>query len=203
MSGSASLSQDDLFLHDFGLANPKNQDYPPLTLSPQHLQALQSLNYQQKVEYLFKIVPIPPGWQKSYTESGELFYINHNTRSTCWDPRTSKFYFYFWGFRINRLRIWIDLEIIEAYLQKQHPLQYQQHMDLNLNSNGWNLNANNHQIPLYQNQLVNKQMNAHSGSVGGSSSSCNSSNSVSPLFMYNTNSSGRILVLLMIFLRDF
>jgi hypothetical protein len=93
MSGSASLSQDDLFLNDFGLANPKNQDYLPLTLSHPHLQALQSLNYQQKVEYLFKIVPIPPGWQKSYTENGELFYINHSTRSTCWDPRTSKLLF--------------------------------------------------------------------------------------------------------------
>jgi len=32
--------------------------------------------------------PLPPGWEKSQTPSGQIYFLNHNTRSTQWeDPR--------------------------------------------------------------------------------------------------------------------
>ncbi len=31
---------------------------------------------------------MPNGWQKAQTDKGEVYFINHNTRTTCWeDPR--------------------------------------------------------------------------------------------------------------------
>ncbi len=31
---------------------------------------------------------MPNGWQKAQTNKGEIYFINHNTRTTCWeDPR--------------------------------------------------------------------------------------------------------------------
>ncbi|XP_055372622.1 membrane-associated guanylate kinase, WW and PDZ domain-containing protein 1 isoform X2 [Condylostylus longicornis] len=36
--------------------------------------------------------PLPPKWEKAYTESGELYFIDHNTGTSHWlDPRLSKF----------------------------------------------------------------------------------------------------------------
>ena len=70
---------------------------------------------------------MPNGWQKAQKNKGETYFINHNTRTTCWeDPR---------------------LSLVPAYLKQQQ--QY------------------NHGI--------------------SSVSSANSSNSVSPLLMLNTN----------------
>ncbi|XP_055601373.1 membrane-associated guanylate kinase, WW and PDZ domain-containing protein 1 [Uranotaenia lowii] len=36
--------------------------------------------------------PLPPKWEKAYTESGEAYFIDHNTATSHWlDPRLSKF----------------------------------------------------------------------------------------------------------------
>lgn len=29
---------------------------------------------------------LPPGWQSAYTPTGELYFIDHNTRTTHWQP---------------------------------------------------------------------------------------------------------------------
>ena len=35
--------------------------------------------------------PLPPGWSQQVAETGRIFFIDHNTRSTTWkDPRTGK-----------------------------------------------------------------------------------------------------------------
>ena len=56
------------------------------------------------LEHIVNQIPLPSGWQKAYTLSGELYFINHNTKTTSWDdPRIRKnimqtnalhFYFY-------------------------------------------------------------------------------------------------------------
>ena len=172
--------------------NQFNQEYPPIQLSLHHFNTLKSLNdYQQKVEYLLKLTPMPSGWQKSQTDNGEIFFINHATRSTCWDPR---------------------LKIIEIFLQKhdstpshdiqQHQQQHQHQHQQQQHEYGLQAVSNSAQnmMPMYQHQ-----MNSRSNSTGAvSSSSCASSNSVSPLFMLNSsgnvnnnsilNSNGDLLV---------
>lgn len=36
--------------------------------------------------------PLPPGWEKSFTENGEMYFIDHATGQSHWlDPRLSKF----------------------------------------------------------------------------------------------------------------
>jgi atrophin-1 interacting protein 3 (BAI1-associated protein 1) len=36
--------------------------------------------------------PLPSGWEKAYTESGEVYFIEHSTGQSHWlDPRLSKF----------------------------------------------------------------------------------------------------------------
>jgi hypothetical protein len=68
-SSSISASHDDLF--NIKLSDDFNY-----------------MNDQQKVDYLLSQVPMPPGWQKSFTNEGEPYFINHNTRTTYWqDPR--------------------------------------------------------------------------------------------------------------------
>lgn len=37
--------------------------------------------------------PLPEGWEQAITAAGEIYFINHNTRSTSWfDPRIRKSY---------------------------------------------------------------------------------------------------------------
>jgi hypothetical protein len=44
------------------------------------------------IENLLKNMPLPHGWEKAQTDKGDIYYINHNTRTTCWeDPRYCKF----------------------------------------------------------------------------------------------------------------
>jgi atrophin-1 interacting protein 3 (BAI1-associated protein 1) len=36
--------------------------------------------------------PLPPNWEKSYTENGEIYFIDNSTGQSHWlDPRLSKF----------------------------------------------------------------------------------------------------------------
>lgn len=40
------------------------------------------------IEAILAQIPMPPGWQQARTSRGEIYFINHNTRTTCWDdPR--------------------------------------------------------------------------------------------------------------------
>ena len=40
--------------------------------------------------------PLPPGWEKSQTPSGQIYFLNHNTRSTQWeDPRKVRIVLHF------------------------------------------------------------------------------------------------------------
>jgi len=164
-----------------------NQEHSSIQLSLQNLNTLKSLtDYQQKVEYLLKLTPIPSGWQKSQTDTGEIFFINHSTRSTCWDPR---------------------LKIVESYLQKHEQAlheQQQQHNHIhglefnplspNLHHTHHNHHHHHQSIPMYQQQMNNSRSNS-TGAV--SSSSCTSSNSASPLFMLNSSGSAANNVILM------
>lgn len=35
-------------------------------------------------------IPLPMGWEEARTVNGEVYYINHNSKTTCWeDPRIS------------------------------------------------------------------------------------------------------------------
>lgn len=57
-------------------------------------------NYQQ---------PLPPGWQVAYTANGDVYFIDHNTRTTHWQlPQAPVPHQYDRGFRNNRQRRGID-----------------------------------------------------------------------------------------------
>lgn len=37
-----------------------------------------------------RTIPLPSGWEEARTLNGEIYYINHISKSTCWeDPRIS------------------------------------------------------------------------------------------------------------------
>lgn len=165
------LNQQGHFQHSSSANGGNHEAASPIQLSIHNLNTLKSItDYQQKVEYLLKLTPIPSGWQKSQTDTGEIFFINHTTRSTCWDPR---------------------LKIVENYLQKhEQTLHQQQHQHHDLDFSSLHPTTNQ-SIPVYQ-----QQMNSRSNSTGAaSSSSCTSSNSASPLFMLNSSGSGTSSVL--------
>jgi hypothetical protein len=43
---------------------------------------------QASMEMILTQIPMPPGWQQARTNRGEIYFINHNTRTTSWDdPR--------------------------------------------------------------------------------------------------------------------
>ena len=40
------------------------------------------------IDAILSQIPLPSGWQQARTNRGEVYFINHNTRTTCWDdPR--------------------------------------------------------------------------------------------------------------------
>lgn len=40
--------------------------------------------------------PLPEGWEQARTPEGEIYFINHQSRTTSWfDPRIRKFFFFF------------------------------------------------------------------------------------------------------------
>lgn len=48
---------------------------------------LSNLN-AEKIDFILSQIQMPVGWQKAFTDKGEPYFINHNTRTTCWeDPR--------------------------------------------------------------------------------------------------------------------
>jgi len=58
-----------------------------LISTPSMASSTTSLSEEQ-IEIWLKQIPMPLGWQKAQTSTGETYFINHNTKTTCWeDPR--------------------------------------------------------------------------------------------------------------------
>jgi hypothetical protein len=36
--------------------------------------------------YMHAYTQLPPGWEKKVTPDGQEYYVNHNTKTTHWDP---------------------------------------------------------------------------------------------------------------------
>jgi len=86
-SASVSASDDDL-IAEF-------QQNQQLELQ----QQLEKLENQQQLEFILNQIQMPSGWEKAQTAKGEVYFINHNTKSTYWeDPRIGwlilKFYYF-------------------------------------------------------------------------------------------------------------
>jgi hypothetical protein len=89
---------------------------------------------KQKLDFILEQIPLPAGWQKAFTGKGEAYFINHNTRTTCWeDPR---------------------LPLVPAFLKQQLDSDDQPTtpttMMMMMNSSGY-VNANGH-----AHQILNK-----------------------------------------------
>lgn len=51
-----------------------------------------SYNNSNNADDVESLGPLPPKWEKAYTESGEVYFIDHSTGTSHWlDPRLSKF----------------------------------------------------------------------------------------------------------------
>ena len=65
-------------------------------------QLLEKLESHQQLDNVLNQIPMPEGWERSQTNSGEVYFINHYTKTTYWeDPRISKFTLYLWKFSIT------------------------------------------------------------------------------------------------------
>lgn len=74
----------------------QNQQPPQQRLNQNTINIPNYHIQDDNIENLLKNIPLPPGWEKAQTDKGDIYYINHNTRTTCWeDPRYCKFYNYF------------------------------------------------------------------------------------------------------------
>ena len=61
--------------------------------------------------------PLPEGWEQSSTPEGEIYFINHQTRTTSWfDPRIRKLNEFF-------LTIYISLLFIYSFKLKKNLLR--------------------------------------------------------------------------------
>ena len=71
--------------------------YPPggqLLPPPPPLQPLQQQQPQQsqQVPVGQPMGPLPEGWERAETKEGEVYFINHQTRTTSWfDPRIREY----------------------------------------------------------------------------------------------------------------
>ncbi len=52
---------------------PHSQQLPPQHVPPQHSQ-----------QASLDAMPLPDGWQRAYTQEGEVYYVNHKNRTTSW-----------------------------------------------------------------------------------------------------------------------
>ncbi|XP_014234023.1 membrane-associated guanylate kinase, WW and PDZ domain-containing protein 1-like isoform X3 [Trichogramma pretiosum] len=67
-----------------------NHDGEPPS-SQQHQQQQQHNNYRNQLAE-DQLGPLPLNWEKAFTETGEVYFIDHNTGTSHWlDPRLSKF----------------------------------------------------------------------------------------------------------------
>uniref|UniRef100_A0A8B9GQR3 Membrane-associated guanylate kinase, WW and PDZ domain-containing protein 1 n=1 Tax=Astyanax mexicanus TaxID=7994 RepID=A0A8B9GQR3_ASTMX len=71
------------------LDGPKEENEAPTT-SPPKSPAKVLENAEEKVSEE-ELGPLPDNWEMAYTEKGEVYFIDHNTKTTSWlDPRLAK-----------------------------------------------------------------------------------------------------------------
>ena len=106
MSGSVSTSHDDLFQNYTLLpmsvsststftngANNNNNNTNIsnsglVTTQPSSIPDLERMSEEQRMNALLSSMPMPSGWQRAFTSTGEVYFINHTSKTTCWeDPR--------------------------------------------------------------------------------------------------------------------
>lgn len=96
-----------------------------------------------KIEYILSKIQMPPGWQKAFTEKGEPYFINHNTRTTCWeDPRIALIPDF-----LNQLQKQQRNDIFNFLNATSNEDQINQSISISNEANSSNLN---HQIQSYQ-----------------------------------------------------
>jgi len=84
-SASVSASDDDL-IAAAGAEFQQQQQQQQYHFELQ--QQLEKLESQQQLEFILNQIQMPNGWEKAQTAKGEVYFINHNNKSTYWeDPR--------------------------------------------------------------------------------------------------------------------
>jgi hypothetical protein len=88
---------------------PQSNSQPSSFSSSSHIDT--SKMSPQELDSVLAQIPMPSGWQKAFTSTGETYFINHNSKSTCWeDPR---------------------LPLVSSFLQNRNTLTAQQQFDKN------------------------------------------------------------------------
>uniref|UniRef100_A0A8C3XUI9 Membrane-associated guanylate kinase, WW and PDZ domain-containing protein 2 n=1 Tax=Chelydra serpentina TaxID=8475 RepID=A0A8C3XUI9_CHESE len=69
-----------------------SQPYPaPVYSQPEEAKENMDITKQTKPEENDELGPLPDNWEMAYTEKGEVYFIDHNTKTTSWlDPRLAK-----------------------------------------------------------------------------------------------------------------
>ncbi|XP_033018780.1 membrane-associated guanylate kinase, WW and PDZ domain-containing protein 2 isoform X12 [Lacerta agilis] len=69
-----------------------SQPYPaPVYSQPEEVKEDMDVTKQPKPEENDELGPLPDNWEMAYTEKGEVYFIDHNTKTTSWlDPRLAK-----------------------------------------------------------------------------------------------------------------
>nr|XP_042715340.1 membrane-associated guanylate kinase, WW and PDZ domain-containing protein 2 isoform X12 [Chrysemys picta bellii] len=69
-----------------------SQPYPaPVYSQPEEAKENMDVTKQTKPEENDELGPLPDNWEMAYTEKGEVYFIDHNTKTTSWlDPRLAK-----------------------------------------------------------------------------------------------------------------
>uniref|UniRef100_A0A2K6GTV6 Membrane-associated guanylate kinase, WW and PDZ domain-containing protein 2 n=1 Tax=Propithecus coquereli TaxID=379532 RepID=A0A2K6GTV6_PROCO len=69
-----------------------SQPYPaPVYIQPEELKEQMDDTKPTKPEDSEESDPLPDNWEMAYTEKGEVYFIDHNTKTTSWlDPRLAK-----------------------------------------------------------------------------------------------------------------
>ncbi|XP_058046282.1 membrane-associated guanylate kinase, WW and PDZ domain-containing protein 2 isoform X8 [Ahaetulla prasina] len=71
---------------------PSSQPYPaPVYSHPEEVKEEMDVTKHPKLEENDELGPLPDNWEMAYTEKGEVYFIDHNTKTTSWlDPRLAK-----------------------------------------------------------------------------------------------------------------
>ncbi|XP_067420641.1 membrane-associated guanylate kinase, WW and PDZ domain-containing protein 2 isoform X2 [Emydura macquarii macquarii] len=74
------------------LGEISSQPYPaPVYSQPEEAKENMDVTKQTKPEENDELGPLPDNWEMAYTEKGEVYFIDHNTKTTSWlDPRLAK-----------------------------------------------------------------------------------------------------------------
>ncbi|KAI5731509.1 hypothetical protein M8J77_011202 [Diaphorina citri] len=73
---------------DYELNDNNGRESPPSYYNPYIGQGLKEIDPLLELD----LGPLPPRWEKAYTEKGEVYFIDHNSSTSSWlDPRLCKF----------------------------------------------------------------------------------------------------------------